>query len=298
MNGKWFYKLLGWLIIFLVPFIIISLFYLNEKIATDNPSAPTVENGEVIPDNEDSKDDYDGDSSKDSDKDSDDKSDDNDDKKADKDSDKTYWGVDSASLTDKDMYSCVKNNFGEPDVWGRYLGDKGDVSVGLTQDEAKFLHDKDVKILVIYNHFEEAVGYDNGVSEAKQAISYAKDLEIPEDVAIFADIEPNYSVDSAFIDGWYETLDDSNYNTGIYGVFDEDSKLLEAYNATSDDTKKNTVVWTAEPQKDITTKDNAPKFAADGPDKAMLYGWQYGIEADECEIDTNLFKGDLFDYLW
>ena len=293
MNGKWFSKLLGWLIIFLVPFIIISLFYLNEKIATDNPSAPTVENGEIIPNNNsdnDPKDDSD-DSSKDTDKESGDQD-------ADKESDKTYWGVDSASLTDKNMYRCVKDSFGEPDVWGRYLGDKSDVSVGLTQDEAQFLHDKDVKILVIYNHFEEAVGYDNGISEAKQAISFAKDLGVPEDVAIFADIEPNYSVDSAFIDGWYETLADSTYNPGVYGVFDKDSKLLEAYNATSDDTQENTVVWTAEPQKDITTKDNAPKFDAEGPDKAKLYGWQYGIEAEKCEIDTNLFKGDLLDYLW
>src|SRR5699024_10818286 len=97
MNGKWFPKLLGWLIHFLVRFLIISLFYLNEKIATDNPSAPTVENGEIIPNNNadnDPKDDSD-DSSKDTDK----------------ESDKTYWGVDSASLTDKNMYRCVKDSF-------------------------------------------------------------------------------------------------------------------------------------------------------------------------------------------
>src|SRR5699024_1149536 len=35
-----------------------------------------------------------------------------------------YWGVDSASYTDEDSLQCVQDNFGQADVWGRYLGDK------------------------------------------------------------------------------------------------------------------------------------------------------------------------------
>src|SRR5690625_7160178 len=34
-----------------------------------------------------------------------------------------YWGVDSASYTDEDLLQCVQDNFGQADVWGRYLGD-------------------------------------------------------------------------------------------------------------------------------------------------------------------------------
>lgn len=215
----------------------------------------------------------------------------------DKDSEKIYWGVDSATYTTKDSYSCVIDNFGEPKIWGRYLGEIEDVSQGLDKDEVTFLHDKDISILVIYNHFDQATGNDHGVDHAKKAITYAKDLDIPEGVAIFADIEPEFAVDSAFIEGWHDTLQDSKYKPGVYGVFDE-SALLEAFNATEKNTKKNTIVWSAYPQKEVTTKEKAPKFAPAGPDEAMLYGWQYAIDAETCNIDTNLFKGEILDYLW
>src|SRR5699024_44533 len=74
------------------------------------------------------------------------------------DSQDIYWGMDSASATDENLYSCAKESFGDPKIWGRYLGDKDDVSIGLDNDEVEFLHEKDVKILVIYNHVENATG--------------------------------------------------------------------------------------------------------------------------------------------
>src|SRR5699024_7469272 len=181
--------------------------------------------------------------------------------------------------------------------WGRYLGDKDDVSIGLDNEEVEFLHEKDVKILVIYNHVENATGYEHGGSEAEEAISYAEDLNIPEDVAIFGDIEPNYPVDSAFLDGWYETLADSKYKAGIYGVFDDDSKLLEAYNATSENTQENTVIWTADPQEGITTRVQAATYRPLGPENAIPYGGQFGADAEECETATNLCNKELLDCL-
>ncbi|WP_188456331.1 hypothetical protein [Virgibacillus oceani] len=113
---------------------------------------------------------------------------------SDRDKDKLLWGVDSASQTDEDLYQCVKSNFGDPEVWGRYLADKEGVSEGLDCDETVYLHDKDVKVPVIYNHFTVATGYDNGAEEAEQAIDYAVELGVPEGVALFRDIEPNSPV--------------------------------------------------------------------------------------------------------
>src|SRR5690625_939988 len=81
-----------------------------------------------------------------------------------------YWGVDSASYTDEDLLQCVQDNFGQADVWGRYLGDIEGVSQGLDPDEVSRLHENDIRILVIYNHFSEATGYDHGVNEAEKAI--------------------------------------------------------------------------------------------------------------------------------
>lgn len=209
-----------------------------------------------------------------------------------------YWGVDSASYTNQNLYQCVVDNFGKPKVWGRYLGTKEGVSKGLDSDEVKLLHENNVRILVIYNHFTDATGYDHGVEEAQQAISYAKDLGIPDGVALFGDIEPSFPVDSAFMEGWYDTLSDSAYVPGIYGVFDEGSAILKSYNSTKQATQENTVVWSAFPQNEITTKENAPEYNPHGPENSMLYGWQYAIEAEQCNIDTNLFQDEMLDYLW
>ncbi|MFD2042980.1 glycoside hydrolase domain-containing protein [Ornithinibacillus salinisoli] len=208
------------------------------------------------------------------------------------------WGVDSASYTDDDMYSCVIDNFGEPEVWGRYLGDREGVSTGLDNDEVDFIHEHDIQILVIYNHVNDARGYDHGVEHGEQAIQYAKDLGVPEGVALFVDIEPDYPVDAEFMAGWYDTLSDSEYEPGIYGVFDEGSELDDSYNAMDEGVQESTVVWTAYPQEEVTTKENAPKYNPEGPDSAMLYGWQYAIDAETCNIDTNLFRSEMLDFLW
>lgn len=209
-----------------------------------------------------------------------------------------YWGVDSASYTDENLYQCVRDNSGEPEVWGRYLGDKEGVSIGMDTDEVNLLHDHDVRILVIYNHFNDATGYDHGAKYAEQAISYAEDLGIPDGVAIFGDIEPSFPVDAAFIESWYDTLSESAYEPALYGVFDEETALLEAYNAMSQERQENTVIWTAYPQNEITSKDNAPDYNPQGPENAPVYGWQYAIESEQCNIDTNLFQGEILDYLW
>ncbi|WP_231514785.1 glycoside hydrolase domain-containing protein [Oceanobacillus salinisoli] len=209
-----------------------------------------------------------------------------------------YWGVDSASYTNENVYSCVVDNFGEPEVWGRYLGDREGVSAGMDSEEVNYLHENDIPILVIYNHVNEAVGYDHGVDHGNQAISMAEELGIPEGVVLFVDIEPEYPVDSAFMEGWYDTLTDSSYYPAVYGVFDEGSALLEAYNAMDQEVQENTIVWTAFPQQEPTSKDNAPEYDPQGPENSMLYGWQYAIDAETCNIDTNLFTNEMMDYLW
>ncbi|MHA6253355.1 glycoside hydrolase domain-containing protein [Oceanobacillus sp. CAU 1775] len=208
------------------------------------------------------------------------------------------WGVDSASYTDENLYQCVIDNFGEPEVWGRYLEDREGVSFGLDQAEVDFLHENNIQILVIYNHVNDARGYEHGVEHANQAINFVENLGVPEDVAIFGDIEPNYPVDSAFMEGWYDTLSDSIYVPGIYGVFNEGSELMEAYQAMDTETQENTIVWTAYPQEEITTQENAPDYNPQAPDNAQVIGWQYAIDAETCNIDTNLFDGEMLDMLW
>ncbi|MEI3613810.1 glycoside hydrolase domain-containing protein [Pseudogracilibacillus sp. SO30301A] len=209
-----------------------------------------------------------------------------------------FWGVDSANAA-KDVYKCVSDNFGEPKIFGRYLGDVEGVATSLDQKEVKFLHDKDIKILVIYNLIpKEATGFDNGVQHAEDAIELSKELKIPEGIAIFGDIEPDFSIDSKFIEGWYKTISDSAYEPGLYGVFDKDSDILVAFEDTDEEIQENTIVWTAYPQKEPTSKENAPEYEPQGPEKAKIFGWQYAIDAETCNIDTNVFTEEMLDYVW
>lgn len=209
-----------------------------------------------------------------------------------------HWGVDSAEVAHDGLYECTKEHFGKPDVFGRYIGDNEGVSNGLTDKEISFLHEKEIDILLIYNHVTDATSKDAGKKHAEQAIELAKDLDVPDGVALFVDIEPDYSVDADFIHGWYTTIDDSPYEPGIYGVFNDDSELLDAFEQTDGDVQKDTVIWTAYPQKEISTKKKAPSFDPQGPKDANTYGWQYGIDAEKCNIDTNLFKEDMIQFLW
>lgn len=215
--------------------------------------------------------------------------------------DETVWGVDSASLTTEEMISCVRENFGSPKVWGRYLGEKDGVSAGMTAEEVKLLHENDIKVLVIWNHFTDATGYENGKKEAEEAIKKAEELGIPEGVAIFADIEPSYPVDSEFIKGWSEVMANSSYSSGIYGIFDAERELYKAFEqAAAEDGSilENTYIWTASPNEGITSEENAPEYKPEAPKNSLVGGWQYGIDAEACNIDTNLFSGKITDVLW
>lgn len=213
----------------------------------------------------------------------------------------TVWGVDSASLTTEDMLMCVRDHFGDPQVWGRYLGDKEGVSYGLTQEEVELLHSEDIQILVIWNHFEDATSYEKGQSEAQAAIEMAEDFGIPEEVALFANVEPIYPIDSGFLLGWYETLAESPYESGVYGIFDPSEELYIAYETAAEensDLMENNWVWTAAPNVGITTEENAPEYNPEAPEGSLIAGWQYGIDAETCNIDTVHYNGDALEVFW
>ncbi|MEH7546503.1 glycoside hydrolase domain-containing protein [Neobacillus vireti] len=211
------------------------------------------------------------------------------------------WGVDTASNVDQAFLQCVKENYGAPSVFGRYLETKGDVSMGLTKEEVDLLHRQGIKILPIFNHFTEAVGYDKGAAEAKEAIAYAQKIGIPKGVAIFADIEPTYPVDEAFIRGWVNTLASSPYKPGIYGVITTDSELSAAYQAAVSKDKKvqgQTILWSSNPDPGVAAKNKAPAFQPGAPKNINISIWQYGIDGEACNIDTNLIQSTVLNKLW
>jgi hypothetical protein len=211
------------------------------------------------------------------------------------------WGVDTASKLDQAFLQCVVDNYGKPAVFGRYLETKEGVSTGLTPEEVELLHKQGIKIIPIYNHFTNATTYENGAQEAQAAIAYAQQIGIPEGKAIFADIEPTYPVDEAFIQGWVDTLLGSPYEPGIYGVFTNDSELTAAYQAaiaSNQNVQSQTIIWSSNPDPGVTPQANAPEYQPGAPENVPVSIWQYGIDGETCNIDTNLIQSNILDFLW
>lgn len=211
------------------------------------------------------------------------------------------WGIDTASKITDSFLQCVKDNYGKPAFAGRYLETKPGYSYGLTKEEIAFLHKHEVKVLTIYNQFHNAEGYEHGKAEANQAIKLANQLGIPAGVAIFADVEPTYSINDGFLKGWILTINHSKYQAGIYGVFRPYTSLTNAYQAliNKNITLHNKVVlWSSSTAQGVTKKGNAPDFNPSSPNEMNIAIWQYGLEGKQCNIDTNLINSSTLKALW
>lgn len=211
------------------------------------------------------------------------------------------WGVDSAAKVNKELYDCVLTRFGKPLYWGRYLVSVPNAAEGLTREEIALIRNSGTKILPIYSNFSSAMGERQGRLVANNMIFNAKKLGIPRGKILFANIERFFPVDAAWINGYINTMYNSDYKGGIY--FDSLEKnfqqgYCEAI-ANNKNLATNVVLWSARPETGVSKANTAPRFRPSKPPcQANVWGWQYGRNAAECPIDTNLINQRLFDLLW
>ncbi|HET7627659.1 MAG TPA: glycoside hydrolase domain-containing protein [Bacillales bacterium] len=211
------------------------------------------------------------------------------------------WGVDSAARVTTESYRCVVNEYGKPVYWGRYLQTVPGFADGLTTEEIRLIHSRGVKILPIYSNFRSAVGYRTGRVTARNAIYHASRLGIPKDTFLFANIEKGFNVNGDWIRGWVDALYTSGFRPGIYSAPDR-AAFNEAYcNAVENDEKvaEQTVLWSQEPTPGTTAKNEAPPFRPAVPScRANVWIWQYGENAPNCPIDTNLLDPRVLNHLF
>lgn len=214
---------------------------------------------------------------------------------------KYLWGVDSAQKVSDEVYNCVIDNYGTPKYWGRYLTTIKNVNDGLTIEEIKYLQNKGIKVLPIYNNFKSAVGYKNGQVVARNAIFNAQRLGFPKGTFIFVDIESDYNIDGAWISGLVDTFYTSNYRPGMYS-YPQTGQFSSAYCEAVKNNEKveqQTVLWSAEPEIGIKTEEEIPKFnPASPPCNNNVWAWQYGRDSEVCPIDTNLIDQRIYNNLW
>lgn len=216
------------------------------------------------------------------------------------------WGVDSCSAADvsingySTLYDYVVSTQGTPQFWGRYIG----AACALSFSEVKFLHQKGVKILLVYNGATSSTvagGTQSGVSDANHAITAAKGLGVPTGTYLFCDIEAPWQPSTSWLEGWTTTLRASGYGAGVYAnTSGSTSSFNSAFCKTSSTVQKELVIWTSEPSVTCTTQTNAPSFK---PDTTSCGGnialWQYAIACGTNQvIDTDLAKQSALAYLW
>jgi hypothetical protein len=214
---------------------------------------------------------------------------------------RTLWGVDSAENVDEKLFNCVVRNFGKPKYWGRYLTKKEGANEGLSREEILFLHIKGVRLMPIYNDFTEAIGYRKGQMVARNAIFHARKFKFPNDTPIFANIEHFFKIDEAWVRGWVDAF----YTSGYKPAFYHDPVKGDFQHAFCEATKKServslqSILWSAEPGKGVSSEAEAPPFEPNKPNcKSNVWAWQYGRDASECPIDTNLITYRLYQLLW
>lgn len=211
------------------------------------------------------------------------------------------WGVDSATNVTQDLYDCVLKKYGKPEYWGRYIMGVEGVAEGLTQTEVDLLHNSGTKVLPIYSKFTSATGSREGRTMAQNAVYHARRLSIPLGTIIFANVENFFEVDEDWIVGYVEAMYPTGFKAGFYNDPNEGNFSRAYCQAVSqnDQVANQAVLWSAEPERGATRQRKAPTFAPSMPDcKANVWGWQYGRDAPDCPIDTNLIDRRLDTMLW
>lgn len=213
---------------------------------------------------------------------------------------KYYWGVDSAVQVDNEVLRCVQNHFGDPDFWARYLSTVPNASEGLTKAELQFLRSKGIKVMPIYNYFTSSIGRQAGSVAAQNAIYNARRLGIRKGTVLFANVERFFDVDANWLIGWVDTMYDSSYRPGFYYdplIGDFNKAYCQAVEE-EEKVKTQAVLWSAKPEKGISSKRAQPQFNPRKPNcPAHVWAWQYGRNAKVCPIDTNLADLKLYNLM-
>ncbi|HKV88976.1 MAG TPA: glycoside hydrolase domain-containing protein [Candidatus Dormibacteraeota bacterium] len=222
------------------------------------------------------------------------------------------WGVDSCkSFTDnywgtQGLLPKVVSAYGTPDFWGRYLTNT--VCPGISANEVSVAARYHIGILPIYNDYNcsDVVGYSAGHSYAVTASQAAQSLGIPQGKVLAIDIEPAgpdcpgaANVDTGFIEGWYDGLNESGYVAAYYGNGTNGSQFAAAWCSTVAElpnVARDSYLWSFEPSLlGGYTKGSAPEYSPYSPGCAgMEAAWQYQLSAgSNPDVDSDLALSQL-----
>ena len=206
------------------------------------------------------------------------------------------WGVDSCKSFTQDpvgttgLLPQVAWALGMPDFWGRYLTTTYNCPA-LSGTEIAAAHAQRMGILPIYDDFDcSAVnGYTAGYNYAMAASAAAAADGIPHGTGVAVDIEPPGdacpgagSVDTGFIQGWYDVIVHFGYVPIFYGNSTSSSAFAQAWCttvATRPEIANTSYVWSFEPSLLGTfSKASAPGYGpSQGGCAGFTLAWQFAL---------------------
>ena len=193
-----------------------------------------------------------------------------------------------------DVFEWIIRNKIYPNFHGRYLTGEN----SLTKDEIKFIHHKGCRIAPIYKDENAKLTEEQGAIVAKKIDIYALELGIPENTAIFLELEENETVTAEFMKGFAKALILEGFTPAFKASTDAkfafDREFSRGMQSDKDIFKK-CLIWatapTVEDYNGITTShlihpDNWIPFAPSGITRAEIAIWQYGIDCHPIEDDS------------
>jgi hypothetical protein len=201
-----------------------------------------------------------------------------------------YFGVDTKQNANKKLsngltlYNWIEKRSTQPlRFWGRYIG--GEFS--LTKNEAEFLHKESCKIALIYNgDTSDSFRDEDGVSDGQKAIEAVKLLNIPEGIAIFADLTNKTIVSYKWLCEFAKTVHENGYTPGFYA--NTDSSINSAFNIAyckallePDFSSCNSIIWATEPAQTCTPISWEP-YCPSNLSQDDIALWKFGKERIRC----------------
>ena len=190
------------------------------------------------------------------------------------------------------MFEWVVRNKIYPNFWGRNLVGEN----ALTKEEIDFIHSKGCKIAATYTDVGEKQTEEQGKLAGEKAVALAFDLEIPQGIAIFLNINEE-SASRDYLKGFAEELIESEYTPAFKAntdaKFDFDREFSRGLQ-TGRDVFEQCLVWAVAPTlseyDNMTTThlihpDNWVPYAPSGIKRKDIAVWQYGKDCHPIEDD-------------
>lgn len=213
--------------------------------------------------------------------------------------DRLLFGVDSKIQANDllqnniEEFEWVVRNKIYPNFYGRYLTGED----CLTKDEIKFLHRKGCKIATIYVDDSIKQTEEQGANITEKIAIHAHELRIPEETAIFLEVNECENVSCDFMRGFARSLMAEGYTPGFKANTDAKFTFDREFSRGMQSDKKTfekCLIWAVSPSLSeydgITTShlihpDSWIPYAPSGITRKEIAIWQYGRNCHPIEDD-------------